>query len=165
MLKRNIANVAIADVVLGVGAYAWAEGAPARPTTSPPAAALAANGRPGRAGHPGLALLRRAVHGDVIVKDKAGQFVTVTFDRGKVTSHSDSSITVERPDGPSVTLHLDGSTRYRGITSATDIQDGKGAIVVSKDGTAIVVAQRQRGAGNTAADADVERSVDQVPAA
>ena len=76
MLKRNIAIVAIAVVVLGVGAYAWAEGAPARPTTSAPAAALAANGRPGRAGHPGLALLRRAVHGDVIVKDKAGQFVT-----------------------------------------------------------------------------------------
>ena len=74
MLKRNIAIVAIAVVVLGVGAYAWAEGAPARPTTSAPAAAVTANGRPGRAGHPGLALLRRAVHGDVIVRQSVDVF-------------------------------------------------------------------------------------------
>jgi hypothetical protein len=87
------------------------------------------------------------VHGDVIVKGKDGKFVTVTFDKGKVTSHSDGSITLARADGPSVTVKLDGSTKYRGITSASDIQDGKGAIVVSKDGTATAVAQRPASAG------------------
>ena len=34
MLKRNIAVLTIAVVVLGTGAYAWAQGAPERPTTT-----------------------------------------------------------------------------------------------------------------------------------
>ncbi|MCU1463892.1 MAG: hypothetical protein JWO37_3967 [Acidimicrobiales bacterium] len=158
MLKRNIAVVVLAALVLGVGAYAWAEGAPARPAsaTATAMAGVPAVGGPADAAlrpmrPAGRALLRRGVHGDVIVKDKNGTFVTVTFDKGKVTGHTGSSITVERPDGKSVTLTLDAATTYRGIASAADIRDGKGAIVVSKGGTATTVAQRPATAGTPSA--------------
>jgi hypothetical protein len=143
MLKRNFAVVVIAALVLGVGAYAWAEGAPPGPTTTSPSA-----------------------DAEVIVKDKTGAYVTVTFDKGKVAHHSDTSITLDRPDGQPVTLALDSSTTYRGIKSNGEIRDGTNAIVLSKGGTATVVIQRPEAArGNTATPASVERTGDQVPAA
>src|SRR3954465_6151586 len=81
MFKRNIAAIVLAALVVGVGAYAWAEGAPPDPTTSttPPGASGAPAAKPHRPGRAArLPVLRRAVHGDVVVKDKAGKFVTVT---------------------------------------------------------------------------------------
>jgi hypothetical protein len=145
MFKRNLAVITVATLVLGVGAYAWAEGTPSGPSLSSSTSATASTPAAGKhraAGRAERAILRRAVHGDLVVKDKSGQFVTVTFDKGKVTSHSDSEVTLERPDGKSVTLKLDGSTKYRGVASASAIRDGKGALVLSKDGTARMVGQR-----------------------
>jgi hypothetical protein len=89
-----------------------------------------------------LALLRRADHGTVEVKNKDGQWVTVTFDRGTVTAADASSITLQRPDGQSVTIALTSGTRYRGVSSADQVATGKPAIVASDSGgDALLVAQ------------------------
>jgi len=95
MLKRNIAILTIAVVVLGTGAYAWATGAPSRPTTNAgqtssdqtngvhPGGGRRMAGR-GPAGGPfrrDHRLGGRAIHGDLIVRAKTG-FENVSFDRG-----------------------------------------------------------------------------------
>jgi len=143
MLKRNAAVATVAVLVLGAGAYAWAQGSPSRPTTSTTAAP--ADGRPNRPARPGRAgragLLRRVVHGDLIVRGKDG-FQNVTYDRGKVTDASVTSVTIMRPDHQSVTKTIDGSTQFKGIKDASQLQKDKPAIVVSKGNTAVVVAQR-----------------------
>ena len=150
MLKRNVVILTIAVVVLGTGAFAWAQGAPERPTTTSsqqpgdeqPKAERKAERRAGRG--PGRRAHRpggRAVHGDLIVRGKDG-FENVTFDKGDVVRHDATSVTVKRADGVEVTKAVNGDTRFRGIRSADAIVDGRPALVVSKGDTAVVVAQR-----------------------
>lgn len=115
--------------------------------------------RPGhgaRKGH-GLAgaagLLGRAVHGSVVVPGADGGWQTVTFDRGEVDEATDGShIVLDRPDGPEVTLALTADTRYHGIAGAGAIEEGRPATVVSRDGKALHVVQkdpaRSHGPGN-----------------
>ena len=150
MLKRNIAILTIAVVVLGTGAYAWATGAPSRPTTSAletnRARAGAAQATAGRraAGGPLRRAHRlggRAIHGDLIVRGKTG-FENVAFDRGDVVRHSATSVTLKRADGVEVTKAISGDTRFRGIASVDNLVDSRAAIVVSKGDTAVLVAQR-----------------------
>ena len=150
MLKRNIAILTIAVVVLGTGAYAWATGAPSRPTTSALETNRARSGAVGAAAGRGAAggpfrrahrLGGRAVHGDLIVRGKAG-FENVAFDRGDVVRHSATSVTLKRADGVEVTKAISGDTRFRGIASVDELVDSRAAIVVSKGDTAVLVAQR-----------------------
>jgi hypothetical protein len=75
-------------------------------------------------------------------KAQDGTFEEVTFDRGTLTAVSATSVTLHRPDGVDVTLKLDGDTRYRGVENAAALQTDKPAAVISKDGTAKVVMQR-----------------------
>jgi hypothetical protein len=146
-MSKKLAAIAVAFVVvLGAGAYAYADNAtPGTPSVSAAAGAagIDANAAVGK-GRRALAILRHADHGDLSVRTKDG-FRTVTFDRGKVTAASDTSITVMRPDGVSVTKTIDASTKFKGISSASDIKTGKGAIVVSDGDTALAVAQAARG--------------------
>ena len=145
MLKRNIVILTIAVVVLGTGAYAWAQGAPERPTTStlqpgsaqPKAGPGGARGVARRAGR----FAGRAVHGDRIVRAKQG-FENVAFDKGEVVRHSATSVTLKRADGVEVTKAINATTRFRGISSAGEIVDGRPALVVSKGDAAVLVAQR-----------------------
>src|SRR5438132_116438 len=101
MLKRNAAVIAIVALVLGVGAYAWAQGSPSRPQVG--AHVTAQQGQDGtgrangRAAGRALGVLRRTVHGELVVRTKNG-FQQVVYNRGVVKSHSDTSITVTRPD-------------------------------------------------------------------
>jgi len=88
------------------------------------------------------AVLRGAVHGDLIVKNDAGTFETVTFDRGKVTAKDAGHISLDRPDGVKVDVKVDANTTYKGVANLDQVQTGRPAVVVSKDGTARVVAQR-----------------------
>ncbi len=160
-LKRHtgaVVAVALGLAVIGGGtAAAAASSSAARPTldltaatATTPNGATGATGQATRAARLGrlARLARRAVHGDVLVKTKNG-YQTVTFDRGKVTSANASSITVNRPDGVSVTETLTPSTRYFGISGANAIISGKGAVVISQNGTAIAVAQRPESAGTS----------------
>lgn len=145
MFKRNAAVLLIAGLVLGGGAYAWAQGAPERPTTTTAQSDQPNPERSGRARHGrkgGGAHLHHAIHGDLLVPNQARDgFENVTFDRGEVTAVSASSITVKRPDGQSVTKAIDANTKFRGANSASEVQTGKPAMVVSKGNTATQVAQ------------------------
>lgn len=83
----------------------------------------------------------RAVHGDLIVRGEDGTFVPMTFDRGTVVAKEANAFTIERPDGVSVRLTVAESTRYRGIESFGQLEQGQPAMVTSRDGVALVVAQ------------------------
>jgi hypothetical protein len=152
----SVGKVAAAAAVAGAmglgaaGALGWVGGGSGGSSTSPssasPATLVASATSPttqAKAGRGGLlGLLRRTDHGTFEVRTKAGQWVTYTFDRGKVTAVNGQTITLARPDGQSTTLTITPETRFRGVATAQDVQTGKGAIVVSKDGNAVVVAQR-----------------------
>ena len=98
--------------------------------------------RPGP-GPLGLAPLGRAVHGTVTVPDGNGGWHEVTFDKGTVDEATDGSrIVLDRPDGRTVTIELTAETRYHGVADAAALVDGRAALVVSRDGKALHVAQR-----------------------
>jgi hypothetical protein len=71
---------------------------------------------------------------------KNGKDVTVRSDRGRVVSTSDDSISIERNDGETVDVAVDGDTKVltgpgKGDdASVTDIADGKQVMVIRDDG-------------------------------
>ncbi len=78
--------------------------------------------------------LVRGVHAEISLIKADGTTNSFVVDRGQVTAESDSSVTLKRKDGPSVTLALNADTKVRG-----DIQVDKGAVVFSRGGTAFAV--------------------------
>jgi hypothetical protein len=78
--------------------------------------------------------LVRGVHAEISLIKADGTTDAFVVDRGKVTAETLSSVTLQRKDGVSVTLGLNADTKVRG-----DIQVGKGAIVLSRGGTASAV--------------------------
>jgi hypothetical protein len=58
--------------------------------------------------------LMGAVHADVMFIKADASTVSFSFDRGQVTAASDTSITVKRADGPSVTKSISADTKLRG---------------------------------------------------
>lgn len=162
--KRMLATAIAASTILGVGAYAWAENQPADPrvtATQQQPADPGANGLQRGLRHRAGVLGRRAIHGDLIVKGRAGQFENVSFDKGKVTAVSATSITIERPDGQSVTKTIDGDTKFRGVDGWQGIKTDKGALVVSKGDKAVMIGQRD---GNFPGRPGVDAGEGQVPA-
>ena len=153
---RIAAAVTAATLALGGGTAAVVA------TTAPgsaPAASLTAATTPtsGTAAatrvHRRRALLRRADHATLEVKVK-GQWVTLVLDRGKVTAVSSTAITLQRPDGQSVTLQITSATHFNGVASEAAVRTGVAATVISDNGTARRVAQRAHpaaAAGQTAA--------------
>lgn len=96
------------------------------------------------------ALIGRADHGTLDIKNDSGQFVTYTFDKGTVAAATTADqVVIDRPDGKSVTVKIDANTKFRGISSATEIKEGKNALVVSKDGKATLIAQRDPAADSS----------------
>jgi hypothetical protein len=55
-----------------------------------------------------------AVHADVKLIKADGSTVSFSFDRGSVTAASDTSVTLKRVDGPSVTKSISADTKLRG---------------------------------------------------
>ncbi|MBV8387944.1 MAG: hypothetical protein JO248_03500 [Acidimicrobiia bacterium] len=144
MLKRNLAVLVLVGALFGGGAYAWAQTndtSPSAPTTAPSGQqAPAAQGKARRTGQAG-GILRRVVHGDLVVRGKDG-FQNVTYDRGTEDGVSDNTLTITRPDGKKVSVKLTSTTRYRGVKDASQLQTGKQTLVLSKDGNALMVGQR-----------------------
>ena len=141
MLKRNLAILVLVGALLGGGAYAWAQTSDTS-TTAPSTSAATSQQAPASQGKAGRAgVLRRVVHGDLIVRGKNG-FQNVTYDRGTEDGVSDNALTITRPDGKKVTVKLTADTRYRGVKDASQLQAGKQTLVVSKDGNALMVGQR-----------------------
>jgi hypothetical protein len=130
-MRRRIIAAAIVAAGLATAGIAYAENQPPDPSiaSNPPAAAKAA----GRPGAPGV--LKGAIHGDLLVRAEDGATRTVTFDRGKITAISDGSITIERPDGVSVSKTLTDQTVFNGTPKA-ELKAGAGVIVVSTGDTA-----------------------------
>jgi len=137
---------------LGAGGTAFAatssSSSPAPGGPTPPAASSNANRGTGSGVSPAApatgarkrSLLDRADHASVEVKVK-GQWITYDVDRGKVTAVSPGSITLQRPDGQSVTETLGPDTKYKGVTSESGIRLARPAMVVSEGGTAVRVRQ------------------------
>ncbi len=78
--------------------------------------------------------LVQGVHAEISLIRANGTAEAFVVDRGQVTAESASSVTVQRKDGVSVAIGLNGATQVRG-----DIQMGKGVIVFSRSGTAFAV--------------------------
>ena len=132
-MRRIATAAAIVVAVLAVAGLAFAEAQPADPTlgTSPSAGKAApAAGKAGRAG-----VLKGVVHGDLLVRNSDGTTRPVAVDRGKVSSISEGSLTVVRPDGPSVSFALTEATTFTG-TPRDKLQAGMPVLVVSAGGTA-----------------------------
>ena len=159
VLKRNAAVLVLAAVLLGGGAFAWAQtsdGSSSAPTVAP-TGQQAPNGQ-GRQGRQGrrAGILRRVVHGDLILRGKDG-FQNATYDRGREDGVADNTLTITRPDNKKVSVKLTPDTRYRGVKDASGLQAGKPTIVLSRDGNALLVGQRaadkgqgqDNGQGNT----------------
>lgn len=139
--RRHVGAIAVGAVGVlalaggGSAAYAASSGGSTPSTTAPSAPAVHGAHRGARG------LLERSDHTTVEVKVK-GQWVTYTIDRGKVTADSATSISLSRRDGQNVTLTVNPATKYHGVSGPAAIQTGKGARVVSQNGTAIGISQR-----------------------
>ena len=88
---------------------------------------------------------RQPAHADLIVPKRGaeGQWETVVMDRGTVTAASADSISVQRPDGPTVTIKVTSSTKVQGAPSAAELAPGRAVVVRSAGGDArLIVARR-----------------------
>lgn len=137
-MRRRIVAAVIVAAGLATAGIAYAENQPADPSVGPaaPSVGPAAPSVPKALGRPGApGVLRGAIHGDLLVRGEDGGTRTITFDRGKVTAISEGSITIERPDGVSVSKNLTGQTVFNG-TPKDQLEVGKGVIVISTGDTA-----------------------------
>lgn len=77
------------------------------------------------------------VHADVSFIRADGSTDSRTFDRGQVTATSTTSVTLQRKDGKSATLAVNGDTKIRGRLAV-----GGKAAVISRAGTALRIFAR-----------------------
>ena len=129
MRRRIIAGVIVAAGLATAG-IAYADNQPADPTVAVTRAAATGAAAPAAAGGK-AGVMKGAIHGDLLVRNRDGSTRTVTFDRGKVTSVSASAITIERPDGVSVTKDVTDQTVFKG-TARDQLGAGTPVIVVSE---------------------------------
>jgi hypothetical protein len=83
-----------------------------------------------------------AVHAVGSLSDKSGNPISVTWDRGRITSLSSTSITLTRHDKQQVSFAITSSTTVRndrGTYQLSDLKTGLVATVVSQDGNAVVI--------------------------
>ncbi|HEY3240211.1 MAG TPA: hypothetical protein VGL92_11640 [Acidimicrobiia bacterium] len=143
-MRRLIAVLAVFATV-AAGGYAYAESQPIDPaissTDQPPAGGTARREGAGRGP------LQQAIHGDLLLQAREGGTREVSFDRGRITSMSEDSITIERPDGQSVSAGITAGTTFNG-TPRSELTAGSPVLVVHADGQALrVVSRGARGAG------------------
>jgi hypothetical protein len=135
---RRLVTLAVPVVAaIALGGWAYAETQPADPKVSEAPAAAKAAGRQGA----GMGGLKRAIHGELLVGGPQRGYRTVVFDRGRITTISADAITLERPDGESVTAKLTGDTKFNG-TPRDQLKAGDMVLVAQQDGSAIRVASK-----------------------
>lgn len=81
-----------------------------------------------------------AVHADVSFIKADGSTDSFSFDRGEVTAASNTSITIERADGPSVTKSISADTKLRGTVAV----GGKAAVFSKGSAATAVLAARPK---------------------
>jgi len=139
-MRRRIVAAAIVAAGLATAGIAYAENQPPDPSVAVTKAAATGAPAPDAAGGK-AGVLKGAIHGDLLVRAKDGSTKTVTFDRGKVTAITGSSITIERPDGVSVSKDLNDQTAFNGMTK-DKVTSGTPVIVVSEGQTATHVVSK-----------------------
>jgi hypothetical protein len=134
--------LALGCLAAGAGASAIATAGASSPKSSS-AKSARSGGRGGRRGR----LLRRAVHGDVVVSTANG-YATVTFDRGTVVSVSGRQLTLR--DGrrsstyKTVTLTIPADARVRDnhrTATLADVKPGQRAAVIQAPKRTLVIAR------------------------
>jgi hypothetical protein len=118
---RRILGVLVAGAVVLGATVAVAQESPEGKTKEPAARAKRALGF-------------RIVHGDSVALGKDGETVEVRHQRGVIESVSDSSITIESPDGYKQTYRIDGDTivrERRQQSTVGDLKAGERAGVVA----------------------------------
>ena len=135
MIRTIVLGAVGAAVVGGTGVAAVATSGSSSPTP-----------RPATAGqhHPfARAVLKRMVHGSVVVRGKDGAFVTVDFGRGTVAAVSPSALAVHTADGKTLTFALTSATKYRVRSggsghpgSLSDIKKGEQVVVLGPQASA-----------------------------
>jgi hypothetical protein len=139
------AAVGVVAVVSGSTAAVWAAtSSSATPSATSAAASSSSTPAVTVPDHLGKRLQRltHVIHGEFEVKDKSGQIVTLDADTGTLTQATAASVTVARQDGKTVTIELSSTTRYGKGHTESNLQTGKGVLVLSKAGTAVAVLQR-----------------------
>ena len=129
------------DIQVEKGAVVFSRGGTAFAVLAP-RAAKAASLRLGNGNGLGQRLARLkakkglmgAVHADVKLIKADGSSNAFSFDRGEVTAASDTSVTVKRADGPSVTKSISADTKLRGKLAV-----GGRAAVFSKGSAATAI--------------------------
>ena len=129
-MRRRIAAAVIVAAGLATAGIAYAESQPADPSVGLNAPAAKAGRQPG-----GPGVLKGAIHGDLLIRAEDGTTRTVTFDRGRITAISATSITIERPDGVSVSKNLTDQTVFNG-TPKDKLQADMRVLVVTAGDTA-----------------------------
>ncbi|MGH3084561.1 MAG: hypothetical protein ACRDNP_11010 [Gaiellaceae bacterium] len=129
------------DIQVDKGAVVFSRGGTAFAVLAPRAAKAAPfRFRDGKGLAERLALLKAkkglmgAVHADVMFIKADGSTVSFSFDRGGVTAASDTSVTIKRADGPSVTKTISADTKLRGKLAV-----GGKAAVFSKGSAAMLI--------------------------
>jgi hypothetical protein len=133
-MRRRIVAAAIIAAGLATAGIAYAENQPPDPSVAVTRAAATGAQNPAAAGGKS-GMLKGAIHGDLLVRNRDGSTKTVTFDRGKISAISASAITIERPDGASVSKDINDQTVFNG-TDRDKLTSGMPVIVVSEGQTA-----------------------------
>lgn len=141
----KVGAVAVSCAALGAGASAIAEAG----ASTGGSASTSSSGAAGHAAglHGRRALLRRAVHGDVVVATRSG-FATVTFDRGTVTSVSGQQLTLtegtKKRAYKTVTLTIPTTAKVRDNrqpATLASVKPGQRAAVIQAPQRTIVIAR------------------------
>lgn len=133
-IRKDGAPVTLQDLELGARALVAQEGGTA-------VAVRSGRPQPGAERQP-CGLLREVVHADITVTYLDGSARTFAYDRGQITSITDTEITLIRRDQKSVTLTYDDSTfvRENGQSeSVSDLTVGERAMFFSEDGLAKLI--------------------------
>ncbi|HYT09674.1 MAG TPA: hypothetical protein VEL73_03350 [Mycobacteriales bacterium] len=83
----------------------------------------------------GFGALGRGLHGEWVVKDKDGKYVTLVTVRGQVTASSPTSITIKAEDGYTATYAINSDTIVRAKAGGIKVGDQAGAVGEKSGGT------------------------------
>jgi len=135
----------------GTGPSLTAVTAPGSTGAVTDAAAGGSTTSPSNARHGLRALVRRAVHVEIVVAKPAGGFRTIDIDRGTVSAVSSTSITVTPPGGRApVTAAITSTTRQPGGA----VTQGEQVVLVSSDANALAVRPLSGARGGPASRSD-----------
>jgi hypothetical protein len=144
LLKTKLLPITAGAVVvaLAAGGVAYAS---TPSTTASPASSSTPSSSSASSRHPALRadvvwLVRHTVHAELVVDTKNG-YRTIEIDKGRLTSDSSGTITIVRPDGPSVSATVTSSTKFFGLKES-QLAPGDGVVLVQGSGNAIYVASR-----------------------